>query len=41
MLENGYHLELKESVKAFICGINVGSRPHKKTYDHGMSVDLP
>ncbi len=38
VLEGGYHLELKECVEAFVSGVNVGSRPRKETYDHGMSL---
>lgn len=38
VLEGGYHLELKECIEAFVSGVNVGSRPRKETYDHGMSV---
>ncbi len=38
VLEGGYHLELKECIEAFVSGINVGSRPRKSTFDHGMSV---
>jgi len=38
VLEGGYHRDLKECIEAFINGINVGSRPRKETYDHGMSI---
>jgi acetoin utilization deacetylase AcuC-like enzyme len=38
VLEGGYHLDMKECIESFVSGINVGSRPRKETYDHGMSI---